>query len=55
MLEAMLSCVDIYKPEYVMSTDLGIVNYTETLKPTATTYMVTPKQMAQHKLPIKWL
>jgi hypothetical protein len=28
MQEAMLSCVDIYKPQYVVSMDLGILNYT---------------------------
>ncbi len=51
----MLSCVDIYKPHYVVSVNLWILNYTETLKLRGTTYTVTPKQMAQCKLPIKWL
>jgi hypothetical protein len=55
MQEAMLSCVDIYKPNYVVSADLGILNYTKTPKPTGTTYTVTPKQMSQRKLPMKWL
>ncbi len=55
MQEAMLSCVDIYKPHYVVCTDLGILNYTKTPKFTGTTYTVTPKQMAQSKLPMKWL
>ncbi len=32
MQEAMLSCVDIYKPRYVVSVDLGILNYTKTPK-----------------------
>jgi hypothetical protein len=41
------------KPQYVISADLGI-NYTETPKLMRTTYMVTPKQMAQHKLLMKW-
>jgi hypothetical protein len=35
--------------------DLGILNYTKTPKLTGTTYTVTPKQMAQCKLPMKWL
>jgi hypothetical protein len=47
--------VDIYKPQYVVSADLGILNYTETPKLTGTTYMATPKQMALHNLPMKWL
>jgi hypothetical protein len=55
MQEAMLSCVDIYKPNYVVSMDLGIMNYTKTPKLTGTTYTVTPKQMSQCKLPMKWL
>ena len=41
MQEAMLSCVDIYKPKYVVSSDLGILNFTATV-PTGNTYTVTP-------------
>jgi hypothetical protein len=55
MQEEMLSCVDIYKPQYVVSADLGILHYTQTPKLTGTTYTVTPKQRAQCKLPMKWL
>jgi hypothetical protein len=55
MQEAMLSCVDIYMPQYFVSADLGILNYTKTPKPTGTTYTVTPKQMAQRKLHMKGL
>jgi hypothetical protein len=55
MQEAMLSCVDIYKPNCVISVDLGILNYTKTPKPTGTIFTVTPKQMSQRKLPMKWL
>ncbi len=51
----MLSCVDIYKPNYVVSVDLGILNYAKTPKPAGTTFTVMPKQMSQCKLPIKWL
>ncbi len=51
----MLSCVDIHKPHYIVSMDLGILNYTKTPKLTGTTYTVTPNQMAQCKLPIKRL
>jgi hypothetical protein len=55
MQEAMLSCVDIYKPNYIVSADLGILNYTKTPKLTGTTFTVMPKQMSQCKLPMKWL
>ncbi len=51
----MLSCVDIYKPHCVVLADLGILNYTKTQKLTGITYTVIPKQMAQCKLPMKWL
>ncbi len=51
----MLACVNIYKPHYVIFADLGILNYTKTPKLTGTTYTITPQQMAQCKLPIKWL
>jgi hypothetical protein len=47
MQEAMLACVDIYQPHYIVSADLGIMNYTKTPKLTGTTYTVTPKQIAQ--------
>ena len=32
MQEAMLSCVDINKPNYIVSMDLGILIYTKTSK-----------------------
>ncbi len=51
----MLSCMDICKPNYVVSMDLRILNYTKTIKPIGTTFTVMPKQMSQHKLPMKWL
>jgi hypothetical protein len=51
----MLSCVDIYKPNYIVSADLGILNYTKTPKPTETTFTLLPKQMSQCKPPMKWL
>ena len=51
MQEAMLSCVDIYKPKYVVSSDLGILNFTATV-PTGNTYTVTPRQMSVRKIPM---
>jgi hypothetical protein len=55
MQEAMLSCVDVYKPQYIVSMDLGTLTYTKTTELTGTTYTVTTKQMAQRKLSMKWL
>ncbi len=53
MQEAILLCVDIYKPKYVLSADLGILNFTTTV-PTGTTYTVTPQQMSVHRIPMTW-
>ncbi len=50
----MLSCLDIYKPNYLVSANLSILNYTKTPKPTGATFTVTPKQMSQRKLPMTW-
>jgi hypothetical protein len=42
MQEAMLACVDIYRPEYTLSEDLALLNYTlNPTKPTAK-FMVMP-------------
>ena len=30
MKEAMFACIDIYKPEYILSKDLGLLNYATT-------------------------
>ena len=53
MQEAVLSCVDIYKPQYVLSTNLGILNYAATV-PTGKTYTVTPQQMSVRRIPMSW-
>jgi hypothetical protein len=53
MQEAMLSCVDIYQPNYVLSADLGILNFAATV-PTRTTYTVTPKKMSARRIPMTW-
>ena len=53
MQEAMLSCVDIYKPQYVLSANLGILNYAATV-PTGKTYTVTPQQMSVRRIPMSW-
>jgi hypothetical protein len=55
MQEAMLTCVDIYRPEYTISKDLGLLNYTSNpIKPT-TKSTVMPQQMSIRHLPMAWL
>jgi hypothetical protein len=54
MQEAMLACVNIYRPEYTHSEDLGLHNYTSNpTKPTAK-FTVTPQQMSMWCLPMAW-
>jgi hypothetical protein len=54
MQEAMLACVGIYRPEYTLSEDLGLLNYTSnTTKPMAK-FMVMPQQMSMRCLPMAW-
>jgi hypothetical protein len=53
MQEAMLSCMDIYKPQYVVSSDLGTLNFVATV-PTGTTHMVIPQQMLLRRIPMTW-
>jgi hypothetical protein len=52
MQEAMLTCVDIYKPQYVLSAGLGILNFAAPPKLTGTTYTVTPQQMSARRIPL---
>jgi hypothetical protein len=54
MQEAMLTCVNIYRPEYTISKDLGLLNYTlNPIKPTAK-FTVMPQQMSIRRLPMAW-
>jgi hypothetical protein len=54
MQEAMLACVNIYHPEYTLSKDLGLLNYTSNpTKPTAK-FKVTPQQMSMRCLLMAW-
>jgi hypothetical protein len=54
MQKAMLACVDIYRLEYTLSEDLGLLNYTSNpTKPTAK-FTVTPQQMSMRCLPMAW-
>jgi hypothetical protein len=45
--------MDIYKPQYVLSADLGILNYAATV-PTGKTYTVTPQQMSVRRILMPW-
>jgi hypothetical protein len=54
MQEAMLACIDIYRPEYILSEVLGLLNYTSNpTKPTAK-FTVIPQQMSMRHLPMVW-
>ncbi len=49
MQESMLACVDISKPTYIVSQDLGLLNYRE--KPTV---KISAKQLSTRKIPMTW-
>jgi hypothetical protein len=54
MQEAMLVCVDIYRPQYILSEDLDLLNYTSNPpKPTAK-FTVLPQQMSMRHLLMAW-
>ena len=50
--EAMLACIDISKPTFVVSQDLGILNYTKTKKPV---FEIAAKQLSSRRIPMMWL
>ncbi len=54
MQEAMLLCVDIYKPQYILSRDLGILNFAKTPNCKGPPINVFPQQMLQLKLLMTW-
>jgi hypothetical protein len=43
----------IYKPQYVLSSNLGILNFAATM-PTGMTHKVTPQQMPVRRIPMTW-
>ena len=45
--------MDVYKPQYVVSSDLGILNYITTV-PTGTMHTVTPQQMLVRRISMTW-
>jgi hypothetical protein len=54
MQEAMLACVDIYNPEYILSEHLGLLNYTSNPTNPTAKFMVMPLQMSMRRLPMSW-
>jgi hypothetical protein len=52
MQEAMLACVNIYRPEYTLSENLGLLNYTSNPTKAMAKITVTPKQMTMRHLPM---
>ena len=49
----MFACIDIYKPEYILSEDLGLLNYAMTPNPMKK-IKVTPSQMSMRRIPMTW-
>ncbi len=54
MQEAMLACVDIYRPEYTLLEDLGLLNYTSNPTKPAAKFTVMPQEMSMRRLPMAW-
>jgi len=50
----MFACIDIYKPEYILLEDLGLLNYTSTPPNPKPSFKVTPHQMSMRRLPMMW-
>ncbi len=44
-----MACVDISKPTYIVSQDLGLLNYRE--RPT---FKISAKQLSARKIPMRW-
>ena len=54
MQEAMFACIDIYKLEYILSKDLGLLSYTSTSPNPKPNFKVTPHPMSMRRLPMMW-
>jgi hypothetical protein len=54
MQEVMLACVNIYRPEYILSEDLCLLNYTSNPNKPRAKFMVTPQQMSMRCLLMTW-
>ena len=48
--EAILACVDISKPTYVVSQDLGLLNFSENKKPV----FEISAQLSSRRIPMTW-
>ena len=55
MQEAMLSCIDITKPSYIVSQDLGILNYQEKTRVLPERQELSAQQMMSRSFPMTWL
>ncbi len=55
MQEAMLACIDITKPTYIASQDLGLLNYKEKTRVLPVRQEVLAQKMASHSFPMTWL
>jgi hypothetical protein len=49
--KAMLVCVDISKPTYVVSQDLGLLHHIENKKPV---FEISAKQLSSCRIPMTW-
>jgi hypothetical protein len=54
MQGAMLACVNIYNSEYILSEDLGILNYISNPTNPRAKFTVTPQQMSMRRLSMTW-
>jgi hypothetical protein len=55
MQEAMLACIDITKPTYIASQDLGLLNYREKTRVLPDRQEVSAQKMASRSFPMTWL
>jgi hypothetical protein len=55
MQEAMLACIDITKPSYTVSQDLGLLNYKEKTRVLPERQEVSAQKMASRSFPMTWL
>jgi hypothetical protein len=55
MQEAMLACIDITKPTYIVSQDLGLLNYNKKTRVLPKRQEVSAQKMASRSFPMTWL
>ena len=54
MQEAMFEKIDIYKREYILSEDLGLLDYATTPPNPMKIIKVTQSQMSMRRIPMTW-